>query len=328
MTTGDAVPARIVGTGSWLPGEPVDNERLCREHSLPVTAGWIEEWTGIRSRHRSGPQDTAASMACHAARRALESAGLPPTEIGRLIFTSSLGGDRRVPGTGFIVQDQLGARCDVVDLHGSCVAWLTGLDIAARCVATGSGPVLVIAVEHDDGVLDPGDRRTFPLFGEGAAAAVVTASDRGGLLGGAFVADGGNWKYLWAPGPAEEAREGGRTVRFGAHGRDIRKLVPALVGGVVGDVCAAAGLSPGGFDRVIPHQPNAAWMPELLGGLGIDAGGVDLFVAETGSIPSVMVPMGLDRAFRSSRPPQTGDRLLMFSVGAGVAAGAIAWEVG
>ena len=146
-------------------------------------------------------------------------------------------------------------------------------------------------------------------------------------MASSFLADGSHWRYLHVP-TADEAEGAGRSVRFGADGRAIRKLVPELLGRVVGDVSARLALSPAEFDRFFAHQPNAAWMPHLLTALQLDPARLDLFVDRTGTIPSVMIPLGLDRAFRSERPPRAGERLLLFSVGAGVAAGAVAWEVG
>lgn len=320
--------ARIAGTGSVLPGAPVSNEELCARFDLPVSPAWIEQWTGLVSRHRAGPQDTAASMATEACRRALEVAGMPAAEVRRVVFCSSLGGDRPLPGAGFLVQGGLGARgADVVDLSGGCVCWMTGLDLAARGIATGLGPTLVVAAERAHGVLDPGDRRTFPLFGEGAAAVLLSPSDRGGVRSSRFFADGAHWRYLWAPGPADPEAEASTAVRFGIGGRDIRRLIPEVLGAVVEPVLAEAGLQPGEWDRLVPHQPNAAWMDELITLLGDDPARVDAFVGQTGSIPTVMVPLGLDRAYRSEAPPTSGETLLLVAIGAGIAAGAILWEV-
>jgi len=319
---------RIAGTGSFLPGAPLSNEALCDRYDLPVTAAWIREWTGLTSRHRAGPDDSAATMATEAGRRAIESSGLAPAEVRRLILCSSLGGDRPLPGTGFVVQAALGlSAADVVDVHGGCVAWMTGLDLAARGVATGVGPTLVIAAERSHGVLDPRDRRTFPLFGEGAAGVLLMPSEDGGMIGSRFFADGNHWRYLWAPGSADPEVAEGAAVRFGIGGRDIRRLLPEVLKSVVDPALQSAGLRVDEIDRLIPHQPNAAWMPELITLLGGDPAAVDVFVGETGSIPTVMVPMGLDRAFRSATPPRAGDRLLLVAVGAGIAAGAIVWEV-
>ncbi len=100
---------------------------------------------------------------------------------------------------------------DVVDLSGGGVCWMTGLDLAARGIATGLGPTLVVAAERAHGVLNPGDRRTFPLFGEGAAAVLLSPADRGGVISSRFFADGNHWRYLWAPrAPSRPAPAGGR----------------------------------------------------------------------------------------------------------------------
>jgi len=319
----------IAGTGSFLPGPPISNEELCGRHDVPVTPGWIEEWTGITSRHMAGEQDTAASMASEAARGALDAAGMAGADLDRIILTGALPGDRPLPATANLVHRELGARCDALDVSNGCLSFLTALDLGCRCVATGTGPVLVVAAECGRGYRCPSDRRTFPLFGEGAAGVILapTGSDRGGVLASRLRNDGEYWRYLWAPGPTDPERLEGPPIRFGVHGRRIKELAPKLIATAVGGVLEDLGMDVADFDRVVPHQPNQVWVLQLLRGLGVDPAGVDLFVARTGSIPSVMIPMGLDRAWRSDRPPAPGDRLLLFAIGAGMSVGATAWEV-
>jgi 3-oxoacyl-[acyl-carrier-protein] synthase III len=324
---GPIAGVRIAGTGAFLPGEPITNEQLCLRDGVTVTPGWIEEWTGILSRHMAGPEDTAASMATEAARLALEAAGLQGADLDRILLASSLGGDRPLPATANLVHRDLGASCDALDVSNGCLSFLTAFDLGCRCVATGSGPVLIVATECGHGYRCPGDRRTFPLFGEGAAAVVLTPASGGGILSSRFVNDGSLWRYLWAPGPSDPEREEGAPLLFGVHGRRIKEHVPRLLRSVIEPTLQGAGMAVSDFDRIVPHQPNAVWVGQLLQQLGVDVAGVDLFVHRTGSIPSVMVPLGLDRAFRSERPPAPGERLLMFAVGAGVSVGALAWEV-
>jgi 3-oxoacyl-[acyl-carrier-protein] synthase-3 len=327
---GGCIPGvRIAGTGSFLPGAPISNEELCSRNDVPVTPGWIEEWTGIITRHMAGEHDTAASMATEAARRALDAAGMTGADLDRIILAGALRGDRPLPATANLVQAALAAPADAMDVGNGCTSFLTALDLGARCVATGTGPVLVVAAECGHGFRCPSDRRTFPLFGEGAAGVILvpTGTDRGGVLASRLLNDGTYWRYLWAPGPSDPERLDGPPVRFGVHGRRIKEAVPGKLASVVGPVLTALGMTPDSFDRVVPHQPNEVWVGELLRALAVDPTRVDLFVRETGSIPSVMIPLGLDRAWRSPAPPQPGHRLLMFAIGAGMSVGATAWEV-
>lgn len=329
MAGGRIPGVRIAGTGSHLPGAPIGNEDLCARWPVPVTPDWIVQWTGIESRHFAGPGDTAASMAIEASRNALAAAGLAGADLDRILMAGSLRGDRPLPATANIVQDALGAPADAMDVGNGCLSFLSAFDLGCRCVATGTGPVLVVASECGHGFRVPEDRRTFTLFGEGAAGVVLVPSDggRGGVIASRFINDGSNWRYLWAPGPSDPEWEESRAVRFGVHGRRIKEIVPRLLQAAVGSVLVDSGMAAADFDRVVPHQPNRLWVDELLLGLGVDPGRVDLFVGRTGSIPSVMVPLGLDRAWRSASPPRPGERLLMFAVGAGVSVGAVAWEV-
>lgn len=329
MAGGSIQGVRIAGTGSFLPGPPITNAELCARHDVPVTPGWIEEWTGIVSRHMAGEGDTAASMATEAARRALDAAGMTGEHLDRIILTGALRGDRPLPATANLVQRDLAAPADAMDVSNGCLSFLTALDLGCRCVATGTGPVLVVAAECGHGFRCPQDRRTFPLFGEGAAGVILapTGDGKGGVLASRLLNDGNFWRYLWAPGPTDPERLDGPPIRFGVHGRRIKEMVPKLLHSVVAPVLRDARMIAAAFDRVVPHQPNQVWVGDLLRALQVDPEGVDLFVRETGSIPSVMIPLGLDRAWRSEAPPRPGHRLLMFSIGAGMSVGAVAWEV-
>jgi 3-oxoacyl-[acyl-carrier-protein] synthase-3 len=307
----------------------VSNSILTHTYATTYGPDWIRDWTGIEGRHFAEPGQGAADMALPAARAALEAAGIPASSLARILFTSSHGGDRPMPGTGSLLQGTLGADCDAIDVANGCQGFLSALDLGARCVAGGCSPLLVVAAEACGPYRDPRDRRSFPLFGDGAAAVVLDQdlSGSGGVLGSFHFNDGSLWQQLWVPGPRDAAALAeGPFVRFEAHGRVFRETVPRLLGRAVAGALAETGIDVASLDRVFPHQPNGAWMPELLALLGVRSDQVDLFVQGTGNVPTAMLPLGLDRAFRGPRPPRAGERWLLCSVGAGAAAGAILWR--
>ncbi|MCB9745664.1 MAG: ketoacyl-ACP synthase III [Alphaproteobacteria bacterium] len=317
------LPCRILGTGSFLPGPPISNEAVAEASGGAFAPEWVLQWTGIHSRHHARPEDSVASMSAAAAREALETAGVAPAELSRIILATSTGGDRPGPATAAAVQHALGARCAAFDLGSGCHGFLTGLDLAARLVASGEGPVLLIAAELlSRRLLDRSDRRTFPLFGDGAAAVVLgPALGDGGLIASRHAGYGEYARSLYVPGPDDPEHAEGQFIRFDAHGRVFREVVGRLVPPAVSAALAEAGLTPEEVEHVVPHQPNATWLRELCRVMHLDPARVPVVVDRTANVPAAMVPLGLDALWRSPRPPRAGEHVLSFVVGAGLGLG-------
>ncbi|MCB9741073.1 MAG: 3-oxoacyl-ACP synthase [Alphaproteobacteria bacterium] len=315
------LPCRILGTGSHLPGPPVDNAQVAAASGGRFAPEWVQQWTGIEARHHAGEGDSVASLATAAARQALAAAQVEPGALSRLILATSTGGDRPGPATAAMVQHALGARCAAFDLGSGCHGFLTGLDLAARLVD--EGPVLLIAAELlSRHYLDRRDRRTWPLFGDGAAAVVLGAArGQGGLLASVHEGHGEHARSLFVPGPDDPEFAEGQHIRFDAHGRRFREVVGALVPAGVARALAQAGLEPEQIEHVVPHQPNALWTVDLCRGMGLDPARVPVVVDRTGNVPAAMVPLGLDALWRGPRPPRSGEHVLSFSVGAGLGLG-------
>ncbi len=319
---------RIAGTGSFLPGPPVPNSVLEAESGGAFEAAWVEQWTGIRTRHRAGPRDSVASLAAEASSRALDAAGIAASDLRRILLTTSTGGDRPGPATALDLQARLGTSCLAMDIANGCHGFMTALDLGARLVATGEAPVLIVASElltrHR---LDPGDRRVFPLFGDGAAAVVLDAPRaEGGLLSSVHASRGEHLRALFCPGLDDPEVVDGATIRFLASGREMKRYVEELLPGLVLQAMAEAGVGPADIDWLVPHQPNAAWIVQLAALLGVPVERVPIVVDRSANLPTAMVPLGLDQLWRSGRV-RPGQLILSFGLGAGISFGATVLRV-
>lgn len=318
----------VLGTGVYLPGEAISNrDWLARSPGL-TTAEAIEEVTGILSRHVAGAEESVGSMATEAARVALARAGVAPEALGRVILACSHGGDRRGPATVNAVMGALGATCGAFDVNNGCHSFLTALDLGARLVATGEGPVLLLAAELlTRDLLNPNDHRTYPLFGDGAAAVVIGPPRRqGALLSSVHRQRGDMMQVLIAPSAQDHQSPKGQ-IHFAASGRLMRTMVEVLLPEVMQEALDQAGLTMAEVDWVAPHQPNAVWLERLITRLALPSDRVPRLVHRTGNVPSALVPMGLDALFTRDDGPKPGDRVLMMAIGAGVAYGAAVLRV-
>ncbi|MCK6522969.1 ketoacyl-ACP synthase III [Myxococcota bacterium] len=323
-----ALPLRVLGTGVYLPGEAIPNrDWLARSPGL-TTAEAIEDVTGILSRHAAGPEESVGSMGAEAAKIALARAGVAPGELARVLLTCSHGGDRRGPATVNTVMDSLGATCGAFDVNNGCHGFLTALDLGARLVATGESPVLIVASELvTRTLLNPLDHRTFPLFGDGAAAVVLgPARGQGALLSSVHRQRGDMLQSLFVPSPQDTLRPEGQ-IHFAASGRLMRTMVEELLPQVIQAALDEAGLTMAEVDWVAPHQPNAVWLERLITRLNLPSDRVPRVVHRTGNVPSALVPLGLDALFTRADGPKPGDRVLMMAIGAGVAYGAAVLRV-
>lgn len=317
------LPLRIAGTGVYLPGPPVDNGTVASWSGGAFTAEWVVEWTGIRTRHFAAPHETVASMAAEASREALARADLPAASLDRIILTCSTGGDRPGPATANVVQSLLGATCACFDVTNGCHGFLTGLDLAARHLATGGGPVLVVASEllsrHR---LERSNRRTFPLFGDGAAAAVIgPARGEGALLASVHGNRGELWDQLYAPGLDDPDLGEGPHIRFAVDGRRMRSVVEETLPALIHQALSTAGRSAQDVEWLVPHQPNHAWLVRLCGLLDVPLERVPVVVDRTANVPTAMVPLGLHQLLTSGRA-HPGHHVLSFGLGGGMSYGA------
>jgi 3-oxoacyl-(acyl-carrier-protein) synthase III len=322
------VRASLLGTASILPGRPIPNAELAALAGLDATGDDLEARTGIRFRHHAGTE-RMADLGARVLKGALDEAGLTPADLRRVIFVSSTGGDCLIPATANTVLEALGAcgACDAFDLNNACMGFLTAMDVASRCAATGLAPVGIISVEILSRFLAPAEPRPYLVLGDAAAAAVVGAarSPGEGVLASWFENDGASRGSVSLAHPGLTGKP--ERITFADSNRTISTLAMDALDRCASRVLDRAGLRLGDVDRFVVHQPNGNLLKAVLERLGIDPARQVTIVDEIGSVGSASIPFGLDR-LRRTGGVGPGMRLLLVGVGAGLAAGAILWQVG
>ncbi|MCB9548268.1 MAG: ketoacyl-ACP synthase III [Myxococcales bacterium] len=318
---------RILGTATLLDGPPRSTDEVAAAAMPDRSPAVVRRLTGIATRHWIAPEVGAVDLAVRALRAAAERGGVDVGALRRVIFVTSTGGDRLCPANVNDVIHALGldGRADGFDLNNACTGFLNGVDLAARCLATGApGPVGVVVVETPSRFLSPAEPRPYVVFGDAAVAAIVDGGP-GTLLGSHFGNVGAHADAVVLEHPE---RVGGLTgLRFNA-GRDVLfELALAALQQSADAVLGPAGLALADVEWVVPHQPNGYMLHNLLKGLGISAEKLVPVVESVGSVGAASVAVGLDRLLRE-RPIQDGDHILLLGVGAGMSYGALLLRVG
>jgi 3-oxoacyl-(acyl-carrier-protein) synthase III len=320
------IPARLLGTGSALPARRVTTAEVAAR--VGKDAAEIEARTGIRTRFWAEPGATMADLGAEALRRALAAAGMPAAELRRLIFVSTTGGDYTTPATANSILHALGVdhgRCDAFDLANACVGFLTALDLGARSVATGTGPVGIVVVELMTRFISPDDARPYVIFGD-AAGAVVLGPGRPdeGLAGVALGNEGARGGTVVIHHPALTGKA--EHFLFAASSREMNQIATEAMIKSAAAALDQAGVTLEEVAWFLPHQPNGRMLEGLVDAFRVDRGRVVPVVEEIGSVGAASIPVSLDRLLRSGRV-QPGDRMLMVSVGSGLAYGAVIYQV-
>ncbi len=293
------------------------------------TVADVEVRTGIQARWFAGPEDSTASQAAEAIRKALVAANLPASALRRVIFACSTGGDYLLPATANAVLDLLGIEgsADCFDLNNACVGFLSGLDVAARCVATGLGPVAVVASEMPSRHIRADDPRPYVVFGDAAGAAIVAAAEPGGaaVLASAF-GNRGSLRDTVTMGHASLTGQR-ETILFNKSNQGITDVAMLGLGQVAGEIFAQTGLDWHGVDWIVPHQPNGAMLGQIADHFGLDRAKLIPVVHETGNIGAASTAVGLDTLLRSGRV-RSGQTILLIGVGSGLSYGALLYRVG
>ncbi len=320
------LPARIAGTGCVLPGRAVPTAELALRLTPPRDAAGVRARTGISLRHFAGESDTAVGLAAQALAQALDVAGLEPEALSRIIFVDSLGGDVLAPANANAVAAALGLRdsCGCFDLNNTCLGFLSAVDVAARSVVTGDGPVGIAVCEILSRYITPEEPRPYLVLGDAAVAAVVdVARDGEGILGVSLRNDGSRQKVAMVGHPGvSHARE---TVRFNESNEEMTRLAIEMLRRRSAEVLIQADLALEEIEWVLPHQPNGPMLELIVDELGIERERVVPVVQEVGSLGAACVPLTLDRLLRSGKV-RSGDRILMVGVGAGISSGAMLYR--
>lgn len=312
-----------MGSGSVLPGRPVSTEEICARAFPGRTPAQLIERTGIRTRWFHDPGDTTTSVAVRCARAALADAGMDGSDLHRLLVTFSTGGDRAIPAIANAVADAIGLRHggDAIDLQNACMGFLHGFDLAARCVATGLGPVAVVASELLTDHTSPEEPRPYAVLGDAAGGVVLGRSDgSAGVLAARFGCDGSLGDSVSL---ARQTHEGPRAlIRFGASNARITDEAMRSILGATHGALDECGLRVSDVDWFVVHQPNGAMLPHLAKGLGAPIERLTPVVEEIGSVGAASTAVCLDRLLRSGQT-RPGQHIVLAGVGAGLSYGAM-----
>ena len=316
---------RITGTGSHLPPRRVTNADLVAEMAasgVETSDEWIVERTGIRARHFAAPEVACSDMALDASRHALQAAGLAPQDIDLIIVATSTP-DMVFPSTAAILQHKLGAKgCPAFDLQAVCSGFIYALTVADAMIRAGTARrALVVGSEVFSRLLDFNDRTTCVLFGDGAGAVVLEASDTPGILASDLHADGKYVDILCVPGHVLGGKVTGDPV-LKMDGQAVFKLAVGLLESAARATLDKAGLTAADVDWLVPHQANIRIMQSTARKLKMPMDKVVVTVQDHGNTSAASIPLALDHAVRAGQV-KPGQTVLLEGVGGGFTWGAV-----
>jgi 3-oxoacyl-[acyl-carrier-protein] synthase-3 len=317
--------SRITGTGSYLPPRRLTNDDMAKmlaRRGIETSDEWIVERTGIRARHFADDGVNASDLALHAARHALEAAGRSAAELDLIIVATSTP-DMVFPSTATILQRKLGVHgCAAFDLQAVCSGFVYALTVADSMIRAGAAKsALVVGSEVFSRILDFNDRTTCVLFGDGAGAVVLEASDKPGILASDLHADGRHLEILCTPGTVSGgAVIGSPLLRM--DGQAVFKLAVGVLESAARAVLEKAGRTEEDLDWLIPHQANIRIMNGTAKKLKMSPEKLVVTVDEHGNTSAASVPLALDVAVKNGRVKR-GDTVLLEGVGGGFTWGAV-----
>ena len=317
--------SRITGTGSYLPPRRVTNADLVAElaqSGIQTSDEWIVERTGIRARHFAAPDVTSGDLGLEAARKALEAAGCEPQDIDLIIVATSTP-DMVFPSVACILQNKLGANgCPAFDVQAVCSGFVYALTVADAMIQTGAAKrALVVGAEVFSRILDFKDRTTCVLFGDGAGAVVLEASDTPGILASDLHADGQYVGILCVPGNVSGGEVLGDPL-LKMDGQAVFKLAVGVLEKAARATLAKANLTDADIDWLIPHQANIRIMQSTAKKLKLSMDKVVGTVDQHGNTSAASIPLALDHAVRTGQVKK-GETLLLEGVGGGFTWGAV-----
>jgi 3-oxoacyl-[acyl-carrier-protein] synthase-3 len=320
---------RITGWGSYAPEQILTNADL--EKLVDTSDEWIRIRTGIRERRIAGPHETTASMGAIAAKRAIAVAGLQPEDID-LILLGTLTPDYPMPATAVLVKEAIGnSRAVAFDVAAACSGFVYGYASADAFLRSGMyRHALVIGSELLSRFVDFTDRNTCILFGDGAGAVVLSASDEegGGMAGLELTTDPDGAYMIWLPSGGSKSPPSPDTARRGEHfirmeGRETYRYATKTLASTALKAIERAGWRPDDVDLFIPHQANARIIESVAKGLGLPMERIFINVDRYGNTSAASVGIALAEAVDSGRV-KVGDKLVMVAFGAGFTSGAVA----
>ena len=314
------VYARIAGTGSYLPEKLVTNKDL--EKIVDTNDEWIVSRTGIRERHYAADNQNASDLALIAVQRAIVAAGIEANDIDLIIVATSTP-DMVFPSTACILQDKLGIKHAIAfDIQAVCAGFVYGLATAEKFVKTGSSKcALVVGAEIFSRIMNWQDRGTCVLFGDGAGAVVVKASDTPGILSTHLHADGSYRDVLCTPGTVQNGEVRGSPYLI-MEGGAVYKFAVKAFEDVAWEALNANGLKPDAIDWFVCHQANQRIIMHAAKKLELPDEKVVLTVDKHGNTSAASIPLALDSVVREGKI-MPGDTVLMAALGGGFAWGAV-----
>ncbi len=316
---------KILGTGFSPGSKLVRNEDLA---SLGCDSEWIVQRTGIHARHHVAPGEATSDMSIRAAQQCLRAAAVDPAEVD-LIILATVTPDHITPSTACQVQSALGCRASAVDINAACSGFIYGLVMASQFVKTGcSRKALVIGAETLSNLMNPQDKKVYPLFGDGAGAVLITADTNPqpesaagilayrlaseGKLGDALVVPGGGSRKPFSQNVLDQGEQ-----FLSMDGRAVFKWAVRMIPDIVGEMLFRASMSLEDVDLFIPHQANLRIIDAAVEGLGIDREKVFVNLDRYGNTSAASIPISIAEAVQQGRI-KTGTNVLMVGFGAGL----------
>ncbi len=316
--------AKIIGTGSYLPNEAVSNDELAArlaKDGIETSDEWIRSRTGITQRHLASPNQTSSDLAMFAANAALEMAGVAPLDID-LIIVATTSPDMTFPSTACLLQAKIGAdNAAAFDVQAVCSGFVYALTTADAMIRAGQAKkALVVGAEVFSRMLDWSDRSTCVLFGDGAGAVVLSASDEPGILASKVHANGRLSTILQVSSSIQNGQVVGNPYMY-MDGQAVFKNAVTALGDVAVEVLEQANMQPEQLDWLIPHQANIRIIQATAKRLNFPLDKVVVTVDQHGNTSAASVPLALDTAVRDGRI-QKGHTVLVQGVGGGFTWGA------
>jgi 3-oxoacyl-[acyl-carrier-protein] synthase-3 len=312
--------ARIIGTGGYLPEYVLTNEEL--ETRVETTSEWILERTGIRERHIAAEGELTSDLALKAAERAIEAAGIVVDEIG-LIVVATTTPDRVFPSTACKLQAKLGIvnGCPAFDVQAVCSGFVYAVSVANQFIRSGQvKTALVVGAETLSRITDWNDRGNCILWGDGAGAVVLQASEQPGIINTHLHADGRHEQLLYVDGGVSMKTEGASYMRMA--GNAVFKMAVKTLDAIVDETLAANGLAKSDIDWLVPHQANIRIIQATAKKLGMSMDNVVVTVDRHGNTSAASVPLALDTAVREGKI-KAGQLVLMEAFGGGFTWGSV-----
>lgn len=321
---GRVMGVQMLGTGSYVPENLVTNEDLA---ALGCDSDWIIRRTGIRQRYHATEGTSTGDLCDHAARAAIEAAGVSASDID-LILVATITPDHITPSTACHLQRRLGAVAPAMDISAACAGFVYAMVTASSFIASGNSKcALVVGADLMSRTIDPEDKRTYPLFGDGAGAVILGSdpSKEKGLLSYQLGSEGCGGEMLCIPSGgtrqpfnAETLTDGSRYLKM--DGRNVFKWAVRLVDESAKEVMGHAGVDASQLDHIILHQANRRIIDSAVSDLGVDESKVYMNLDRYGNTSGASIPLAIDEMTRQGKL-QPGDKALLCGFGSGLAWG-------